>query len=97
MDRDTFFKVTARFGAVTLHGMIISLPTAMFIILGISLCISTNGLLVSAKEEKQKLRCEILRQCMGIVTLHTDLKNRLALSVMKDKQSPKINIHQTII
>jgi len=47
------------FGAVTLQGMIISFPTVMCIILGISLCISTNGLLVSAGKEEEKEKVNI--------------------------------------
>lgn len=59
MDCSTFFNVTAMFGAVTLQGMIISFPTVMCIILGISLCISTNGLLVSVGKEEEKEKVNI--------------------------------------
>lgn len=76
LDWGTFFKVTTIFGAVTLHGMIISLPTVMCIILGISLCISTNGLLVSTRKKNKGLLSEILRQCMEIVTVLTAMKEQ---------------------
>lgn len=43
----TFFKVTVMLGDVTRQGMTNALPSVIYIISGISLCISKKGRLVS--------------------------------------------------